>query len=226
MVIAGGMQAANQSHACGVLLSPKPPSSTLSAREAYRGSAPIPSLTLKIKSLSTQCFVLDDTGEDSSILHDLELPKTSRDTTFGASIVMNAIGLSGAIMGTVAFSDKSRPTSLELFKAGDEILSGWALASLSFNGFVTILTSGRIWRVSRDARETMGEDVKKRYGTVVAIILESGMLYPTVQLARTILHYTYIIGPIPIDIGSLSTQAAVRKFPLNYYLRLSLSFIT
>ncbi|KAK1224845.1 hypothetical protein PQX77_012220 [Marasmius sp. AFHP31] len=126
-------------------------------------------------------------------------------------------------MGTVAISDKSRPTSPELFKVGDELLSGWALASLSFNGWKDM---ARQPRRTEDDGGRCEEEIRDRCGDNVCLrdnfeprlhsptdkwlnfSLESGMLYPTVQLARTILNYTYTIGPIPIDIGPLSTQAA------------------
>ncbi|KAK1227823.1 hypothetical protein PQX77_009158, partial [Marasmius sp. AFHP31] len=64
-------------------------------------------------------------------------------------------------MGTVAFSDKSRPTSPELFKVGDELLSGWALASLSFNGWKDM---ARQPRRTEDDGGRCEEEIRDRCG--------------------------------------------------------------
>ncbi|KAJ7692921.1 hypothetical protein B0H17DRAFT_1179207 [Mycena rosella] len=51
--------------------------------------------------------------------------------------------------------------------------------TLMTNAMLMALTAGRIWWIARGARAIMGPAVVRRYRTVIAIILESGVLYCT-----------------------------------------------
>ncbi|KAG7098091.1 hypothetical protein E1B28_000065 [Marasmius oreades] len=127
------------------------------------------------------------------------------------SAVINAIGLASTIMGAVAGSNMDVDSNVRIYQIGNNINSGYFLANMSFNGFLTLLTAGRIWYVTHEARSIIGGNVSKRYKTIVAIILESGILYPSVQLVQTIINYAYdpdAQGSIPFDISPLCVQAA------------------
>ncbi|KAJ8076055.1 hypothetical protein PM082_022038 [Marasmius tenuissimus] len=111
-----------------------------------------------------------------------------------------------------------KDSNRRIFELGGSIRAAYDLAGLTFNILLTILTAGRIWHVSRAACETMGQDVRRWYATIITIILESGLLYPMIQLVRTILNYTYniyVYGPIPIDLGMITMQAAVSSRSLR-----------
>ncbi|KAJ7579892.1 hypothetical protein C8J56DRAFT_950290 [Mycena floridula] len=48
------------------------------------------------------------------------------------------------------------------------------------------LTAGRVWWITHQAKELLPKNAKKRYDTVVAILLESGVLYPVVLIVAAI----------------------------------------
>ncbi|KAK7021391.1 hypothetical protein VNI00_017384 [Paramarasmius palmivorus] len=56
-----------------------------------------------------------------------------------------------------------------------------------FNFGLTGLTAGRIWWIARRI------DMQKKYCTIVAILLESGIIYPMVQILD--LTFNYVIFP-------------------------------
>ncbi|KAJ8090853.1 hypothetical protein PM082_024773 [Marasmius tenuissimus] len=74
-------------------------------------------------------------------------------------------------MGTV--SESLRP----LYFKAMHVNRGWTIASVVFNGLLSVLTefdrhlpiiAGRIWWISREARSYMGKQVDTRYKTIVA----------------------------------------------------------
>ncbi|KAK1224740.1 hypothetical protein PQX77_012341 [Marasmius sp. AFHP31] len=80
------------------------------------------------------------------------------------------------------------PNGMELAVHGAHIKLGYNGAFAGANLLVTVLTASRIWWLSREARECFGSGTRSLYGRMVAIILESGFLYPAfsfVNLALT-----------------------------------------
>ncbi|KAK1222619.1 hypothetical protein PQX77_014525 [Marasmius sp. AFHP31] len=92
------------------------------------------------------------------------------------------------------------PNGFKLSIHGYSITLGYYGAFAGANLLVTALTASRIWWLSREARECFGRGTRNLYGRMVAIILESGFLYPAstfVQLALT--QSASKIG-VPIDL--------------------------
>ncbi|KAJ8092929.1 hypothetical protein PM082_023565 [Marasmius tenuissimus] len=42
---------------------------------------------------------------------------------------------------------------------------------------LTFMTGGRIWWITRQARKSLGKPIQRYYKTIVAVIIESGILY-------------------------------------------------
>ncbi|KAL0564679.1 hypothetical protein V5O48_017363 [Marasmius crinis-equi] len=124
------------------------------------------------------------------------------------SLVLNGIGLGGAMAMGISFPDK--PENATLFAAGTSISNAYALVNAVFNSFITIITAGRIWWITRQVRAEMGNVAGQRYSTVIAIILESGILYPICQLIDIIPEYAIdpnVNGIVPVDLSSVVVQA-------------------
>uniref|UniRef100_A0A0W0EZ20 Uncharacterized protein n=1 Tax=Moniliophthora roreri TaxID=221103 RepID=A0A0W0EZ20_MONRR len=106
----------------------------------------------------------------------------------------------------------SDPARWQLYLQGNAIDTAFWLAEMGVNILLTLLTAGRIWWISREARKHMGPVIKSKYNTIVAIILESGILYPI--FLTTSLIYTLLLdkpdvtGSMPFNLFSISYQVA------------------
>ncbi|ESK87006.1 hypothetical protein Moror_12006 [Moniliophthora roreri MCA 2997] len=99
----------------------------------------------------------------------------------------------------------------QLFHQGDTIDTAFVLAEMGINIILTLLTAGRIWWISREARKHMGPAIKAKYNMIVAIILESGMLYPiflTTGVIYTSLADPDNLGSIPFSFQLVTFQFA------------------
>ncbi|KAK1226129.1 hypothetical protein PQX77_010904 [Marasmius sp. AFHP31] len=95
------------------------------------------------------------------------------------------------------------------FMKANNINNGAFIAAAGFNFLLTLITAGRIWHITREARKVLGSSIRSRYRTIVAIIMESGSLYTVTLLATIILYFTVDpknTGGIPVDLAVLSTQ--------------------
>ncbi|ESK86485.1 hypothetical protein Moror_9867 [Moniliophthora roreri MCA 2997] len=85
------------------------------------------------------------------------------------------------------------------------------LADMGVNIILTLLTAGRIWWIAREARKYLGPAIKTKYNTIIAIILESGILYPIFVIAGIVyseLAYPEDHGSTPFDLLAVSYQIA------------------
>ncbi|ESK86773.1 hypothetical protein Moror_15151 [Moniliophthora roreri MCA 2997] len=80
--------------------------------------------------------------------------------------------------GIIGISNTADPAGSWLYFQGNIIDSAFWLADMGVNIILTLLTAGRIWWISREARKHMGPAIKTKYNMIIAIILESGILYP------------------------------------------------
>ncbi|KAJ8091062.1 hypothetical protein PM082_024672 [Marasmius tenuissimus] len=128
------------------------------------------------------------------------------------SVVLNSVGLAGCIMFTIGFRDTRFPEHIVLLLKGNNINNGYLIANVIFNSLLTALTAGRIYAISREARKFLGDDgINKTYKTVVAVIIESGLIYPT-----SLIIYIVILlrldpnnqSLLPVDLSPLFMQAA------------------
>ncbi|KAJ8088127.1 hypothetical protein PM082_013678 [Marasmius tenuissimus] len=75
------------------------------------------------------------------------------------------------------------------------------LMSAVVNVLVTLLTAGRIWWVNRQSQAHVGVSEKKntrKLSTAIRIILESGMIYPTVMVVYIITERPLKGGPVDL----------------------------
>uniref|UniRef100_A0A0W0FAG2 Uncharacterized protein n=1 Tax=Moniliophthora roreri TaxID=221103 RepID=A0A0W0FAG2_MONRR len=111
------------------------------------------------------------------------------------------LGLASVIMVTVGIGgDSTKESVWKLLDLGDAIYFRYLIANAVVNSLVTLLTAGRIWWVGRQAMKVVG----KQYRTIIAILLESGMLYPIAIIVPLIL------GPSGTDVSP------VNLFPITY----------
>ncbi|KAF9258327.1 hypothetical protein L218DRAFT_990613 [Marasmius fiardii PR-910] len=128
------------------------------------------------------------------------------------SLALNSVGLAGCIMFTQGFHDTSvKPKNVLLLLKGNSINNGYLIANAVFNGLLTALTAGRIYMISREARKHLDAKLHSTYRTVVAIIIESGLLYP----ASLIVYIVILLkldpdnqSLLPVDLSPLFMQAA------------------
>ncbi|KAK1233364.1 hypothetical protein PQX77_003473 [Marasmius sp. AFHP31] len=88
------------------------------------------------------------------------------------------LGLVSIIIEAVGMRDTRNLDNYRLYEHGDDIERVYNGAHAAANLLITILTASRIWRSSREARGSLDSGVRRLYQRVVAIILESGVLYP------------------------------------------------
>ncbi|KAJ8073104.1 hypothetical protein PM082_019972 [Marasmius tenuissimus] len=85
-------------------------------------------------------------------------------------------------------------------KGATPLILTFFCSSLIFNLVLTLLTAGRIWWIGREVGLLLGSAVHKKYNTVIAMILESGIIYPLAQLLGLVFTFAY---------------QNTRKFPFN-----------
>uniref|UniRef100_A0A0W0G2V6 Uncharacterized protein n=1 Tax=Moniliophthora roreri TaxID=221103 RepID=A0A0W0G2V6_MONRR len=111
----------------------------------------------------------------------------------------------------IGISNTANPAKVQLFLLGNTIDTAFWLADMGVNVILTLLTAGRIWWISREARKHMGPAIKTKYNTIVAIILESGILYP-IFLTTGIIYIILIdpgsSGSIPFQLAFVTYQVA------------------
>ncbi|ESK85680.1 hypothetical protein Moror_9924 [Moniliophthora roreri MCA 2997] len=89
------------------------------------------------------------------------------------------------IIGAINTAD---PARWQLFLQGNTINTAFWLADMGVNIILTLLTAGRIWWCSQEAQRLLGPAIKTKYNTIIVIILESGLLYPTFLIAAIVLQ--------------------------------------
>ncbi|KAI3601608.1 hypothetical protein WG66_003018 [Moniliophthora roreri] len=84
-------------------------------------------------------------------------------------------------------SNTANPAKVQLYLQSNTIDTAFWLAEMGVNIILTLLTAGRIWWITWEAWKHMGPAIKTKYNTIVAIILESGILYP-IFLTTTVVY--------------------------------------
>ncbi|KAK1230384.1 hypothetical protein PQX77_006529 [Marasmius sp. AFHP31] len=117
--------------------------------------------------------------------------------------VQPGIYLATAMM--VIIGRNRAPTMGHVYAQGTQIDNGNSIALSVFNGFLSLLTAGRIWWISQEVGRHSGVlRLRPRYKGIVAAILESGLLYPTTGIATAVIHPILDprnIGVMPIDLS-------------------------
>ncbi|KAK1223956.1 hypothetical protein PQX77_013164 [Marasmius sp. AFHP31] len=121
--------------------------------------------------------------------------------------ILNGISLATAFMCSIG--DSNVDTLGAVYDTCVAIDRPNSMAIAVFNGLLSLLTAGRIWWVSREARRHIDMPVSARHKAIVAAILESGLLYPTTLLASKILPYILdpkSSGAVPVDFEPIAAM--------------------
>ncbi|KAJ8083474.1 hypothetical protein PM082_009348 [Marasmius tenuissimus] len=100
------------------------------------------------------------------------------------TIVLNSIDLGSIVALTIGLSDTSKSSKYRLYERASKVDLGAVIAIAAFQLLLALMTGARIWWITRQARLTMGRPTTTRYKAIVAIVIESGLLY-----AATLLGY-------------------------------------
>ncbi|KAK1220891.1 hypothetical protein PQX77_016312 [Marasmius sp. AFHP31] len=80
-----------------------------------------------------------------------------------------------------------------------------------YSSLLTLLTAGRIWLMTRQARQITRSDVYNKHKIFVATILETGLIFSITQVVTVILHLVTDSenkGVAPFDSGTISVHMA------------------
>ncbi|KAF5366523.1 hypothetical protein D9758_008925 [Tetrapyrgos nigripes] len=110
------------------------------------------------------------------------------------SIVNNAVGFSAVVILINVFFDSLNPEKMnKLFDDANKMLEAF------FDGIAADLaTAGRIWWIMKQLEKMnpdAKEDMKRRYRTVIALIVESGLLYPISVIVFEIILQVVALSP-------------------------------
>ncbi|KAK7032491.1 hypothetical protein VNI00_013060 [Paramarasmius palmivorus] len=127
------------------------------------------------------------------------------------SLGTNVLGLVSYIMWSIGVGDTTVDSNRVLLDKANTLNLGYSIANVIVNSIITLTTAGGIWWISRQARKEMGRTIDQKYKTIVAIILESGVLYPLAIIVQVTVGYTVdpdASGAVPVDLGPVVWQAA------------------
>ncbi|KAL0580561.1 hypothetical protein V5O48_001472 [Marasmius crinis-equi] len=100
-------------------------------------------------------------------------------------------------MFTVGFRDTRIPEHVALLLRGNNINNGYLIANVVFNSLLTVLTAGRIYIISREAKKYLDQSISTTYNTIVAVIAgPTQTMDPDNQ------------SLLPVDLSPLFMQAA------------------
>ncbi|ESK82348.1 hypothetical protein Moror_2214 [Moniliophthora roreri MCA 2997] len=160
--------------------------------------------------------ILANVAADLLLIHRCYLiwnsPKPLAYTLIFLSVSLNAIGLSSTIVIAIGNHHLYSATNgRQLYTIGNSIVNAYLIAHTVFNGILTVMTAGRIWWITREVRLLMDREMSHKYTGIIAMILESGALYPTFAIAYLIIDAT--IDPQhtdirPINLGPLIVLSA------------------
>ncbi|KAI3605484.1 hypothetical protein WG66_005970 [Moniliophthora roreri] len=125
--------------------------------------------------------------------------------------VTHSLVFAAAVMEGIGMYNSKDKWRWALFDKAALISAGGWNAGAGLNMILTGLTAGRIWWISRQARSILSQAVNRQYTAIVAIILESGVIYPVLQIAYIImLRITDPArkGNIPVDLFPVVYQTA------------------
>ncbi|KAF9258914.1 hypothetical protein L218DRAFT_705626 [Marasmius fiardii PR-910] len=162
-------------------------------------------------AVSSVITILMNVMADCMLIHRCHIIWDSRKSVLYPLVVVSFIinaTLVGSIIPTVVGLNNTE-IHAELFQKANQVNNGTLIAAAAFNFLLTLLTAGRISWISREVRKVMGRSTNSRYNTIVAIIIESGLLYSISLLAAIIFQLTFdpdSSAKLPIDLSVLSTQ--------------------
>ncbi|KAJ8075517.1 hypothetical protein PM082_021147 [Marasmius tenuissimus] len=120
-------------------------------------------------------------------------------------VIGNTIGL----VLTATLTSAYYHHNIVLYNRSNRILQVVAIISVIYSSLLTLLTAGRIWWTVRQVGQITGSRVYTKYKTILATILESGLLYSATLLVATLLPLVIDpknLGQGSIDFSVISTQ--------------------
>ncbi|KAI3615548.1 hypothetical protein WG66_011762 [Moniliophthora roreri] len=115
-----------------------------------------------------------------------------------ATTVLSAIGSASPYLGPLKWG-------LDLY--ADDIGRGYDCANAIWNLLLTFLLAGRIWWINRKACAIPSTVTQQKYKTIIAVLLESGILYPVALIAHVV-AITCWNDPSLIDLAPFAIQMA------------------
>ncbi|KAG7098323.1 hypothetical protein E1B28_000284 [Marasmius oreades] len=122
--------------------------------------------------------------------------------------IVSVLGFTSMIMTTVGGQKNRNP---KVAKDGSLVQTVYFGLDAAVNFAISLLTGApyQVWSVSREVGDLMGaSSIKKTYQRVIAIILESGILYPTIIVLHLVFRNTFAKGGTPINLFPLLTLVA------------------
>uniref|UniRef100_A0A0W0FDN3 Uncharacterized protein n=1 Tax=Moniliophthora roreri TaxID=221103 RepID=A0A0W0FDN3_MONRR len=187
-----------------------------SSRYGRAGSLILSDANVKHRGFKDIMPILANVAADLLLIHRCYLiwnsPKPLAYTLIFLSVSLNAIGLSSTIVIAIGNHHLYSATNgRQLYTIGNSIVNAYLIAHTVFNGILTVMTAGRIWWITREVRLLMDREMSHKYTGIIAMILESGALYPTFAIAYLIIDAT--IDPQhtdirPINLGPLIVLSA------------------
>ncbi|KAL0580845.1 hypothetical protein V5O48_001137 [Marasmius crinis-equi] len=122
---------------------------------------------------------------------------------------LEGISIGSIIAAIIAEHDTSKESNIRIMLISGKINDATLIATTVFNTVLTVLTGARIWWITLQARKVMGKAVDTQYKAIVAIVLESGLLYSLTLMIAIIVGDTLDPdgrGTVPVDLTMISTQ--------------------
>ncbi|ESK88063.1 hypothetical protein Moror_10762 [Moniliophthora roreri MCA 2997] len=154
-------------------------------------------------------YVVTNCIADSVLLHRLYIIWSSSKLIVAfpvlASIVANAVGLATAIMKVIASRNTADPVLYALYKKGVKYQIGYYATNAAVNGMITLMIAGRIWWAARDTRRALSgrpgtNAIDPEYKTIIAMVLESGSVYPMFLIVHAALTANASSIGVPVNL--------------------------
>ncbi|KAG7085894.1 hypothetical protein E1B28_003428 [Marasmius oreades] len=104
--------------------------------------------------------------------------------------VLNGLFLSTSLVEAASYNLPHLPIHIAVMVT--QMTDNTVLAIAIFQVLLASMTGGRIWWISRQARKVLGSHINAKYWAIVAIIIESGVLYGSSRVIEQILIYVEV----------------------------------
>ncbi|KAK7039035.1 hypothetical protein VNI00_010427 [Paramarasmius palmivorus] len=136
-------------------------------------------------------------------------------------LVLSTTNVFGLVAHVLVFVSRGKQRWDLSAKTGS-IIMAYNMANAANTIIMTLLIAGRLWWITRDAREFMGHKVDRRYKRIVSTLIESGFLYSAVLIVNSCLTLTSSNLGYRISLNSL-VRLMVGIAPTLIFLRTSLA---
>ncbi|ESK83674.1 hypothetical protein Moror_2153 [Moniliophthora roreri MCA 2997] len=86
---------------------------------------------------------------------------------------------------------------------GADIITGYFIANAINTFLLTFIIAGRIWWLSREPRRLMGREVDRRYNRIIAMVVESGLLYSASVVVHVSTRQSLSTLGFPLNLSGL-----------------------